>query len=199
MSPLLDSVKEIRFTTVLLVSIIVLGTLIVVWLLIPDLSSGPTPVNIQRQPASVSPKPGDAADSADLGAAPEIVVEVAPGSGSEFEVVISPETPAATGESATGTTSTLQAQPMPAEPVQARPAKGRYILQAGAFARAGGAEGRLVEVRKLDLMARLEPGSIDGKELTRVLVGPFETRKQADEVQAKLTAARIDSFIRKVE
>ncbi len=177
-----------------LVSIIVLGTLVVVWLLIPDLSTGPTPVKIQRPPASVSPKPADDADNANPAAAPEIVVEVARGSNSEPEVVIPLETPAANRVSDGGTTSALQAQP-----VRARPDKGQYVLQAGAFAKAGGAEARVVQVQKLGLTVRLEQSSVDGKELTRVLVGPFETRKQADEVLVRLTAAKIDSFVRKVD
>ena len=196
---MLDSVRDIRFSTVFLVSIIVLGTLIVVWLLIPDLSTGPTPVKIQRPPAAVAPKPAEETDSADPAADSEIVVEVARGSGSQPDFVISPGTPAANRAPDAGTTSPPQAQPVPATPVQASSAKGRYVLQAGAFAKAGGAEARVVEVQKLGLMVRLEESAVDGKELTRVLVGPFETRKQADEVLARLTAAKIDSFVRKVD
>jgi len=195
----LDSVRDIRFSTVFLVSIIVLGTLIVVWLLIPDLSTGPTPVKIQRPPAAASPKPADDADSSNPAADPEIVVEVAGGSGSQPEVVNPPGTRAVNRAPDSGTRPAAQAEAVPDKPVQSRSGKGQFLLQAGAFAKAGGATARVAEVQKLGLMVRLEESLVDGTELTRVLVGPFETRQQADEVLAKLNAAKIDSFVRKVD
>jgi cell division protein FtsN len=195
---LLDAVRDIRFSTVFLVSIIVLGTLIVVWLLIPDLGTGPTPLKMQPQTESVSSKPLANPGGSEAGAPPKIVVEVAQGSSSESEVVAPPERPAAR-ETATAAKAAPGTQPTGANPVPASPTSGRYFLQAGAFAKAGGAEARLAEVQKLGFVARFEHSSVDGTVLTRVLVGPFETGKAANDALGKLAAAKIESFLRKVE
>lgn len=198
MSPLLDSVRDIRFSTVFLVSIIVLGTLIVVWLLIPDLGTGPTPLKIQPQTESVPSKPPVNPGRSKAELPPEIVVEVAQGSSSESEVVTPSERPAAR-ETDTAAKAVPRTQPTGVNPSPASSIGGQYFLQAGAFAKAGGAETRLAEVQKLGFMARFEQSSVDGRTLTRVLVGPFETSKAANDALGKLATAKIDSFLRKIE
>ena len=124
---MLDSVRDIRFSTVFLVSIIVLGTLIVVWLLIPDLGTGPTPLKIQPQTESVPSKPPASTGGAETAVPPEIVVEVAQGSGTESQVVMPPEPPAASGNAAVAATGP-RAQPAGGNPVPARSPSGRYFL-----------------------------------------------------------------------
>lgn len=176
-----------------------LGTLIVVWLLIPDLATGPTPVTVQRQPkpTPVSPAPGD--EPLGTASGSEIVVELgekAPAGGGS---VSSAETEVPAAEADRGASRSARSEVTSVKAPPSGPVSVRLFLQAGAFAKVSGAEGRLAEVQKLGFLARFEKASTDGKELTRVLVGPFDTRSQVEEAQATLAAAKIETFVRKLD
>jgi len=78
----------------------------------------------------------------------------------------------------------------------AAPAAGsRFALQLGAFANVGSARAQLDKARRTGLRAYTETVSTTQGERTRVRVGPFTTRDEAEKARATLKLAGIDSSI----
>ncbi len=91
------------------------------------------------------------------------------------------------------------AKSMPASPspgsASAAPAGTRFALQIGAFANAGSARAQLDKARRTGLRAYTESVNTAQGERTRVRVGPFPTREEAEKARAKLKLAGIDSAV----
>jgi cell division septation protein DedD len=81
------------------------------------------------------------------------------------------------------------APPAPAAIYPAPTAGGNYAVNVGSFGTAGAADTLVAAMRTAGLAAFREAGSVDGKTVQRVRVGPFATRPQAEE--ARLRAAKV--------
>ncbi|MGO4551740.1 SPOR domain-containing protein [Lysobacter sp. 2RAF19] len=81
------------------------------------------------------------------------------------------------------------APPAPAAIYPAPTAGGNYAVNVGSFGTAGAADTLVATLRTAGLAAFREAGSVDGKTVQRVRVGPFATRPQAEE--ARLRAAKV--------
>jgi DedD protein len=204
-SPILDSLNEVRFSTVFLVSIIVLGTLVVVWLLLPDLAMGPTPVQVSKRTDTVSKFSAAPISQPRTAKKPEVVIQESRSPEAEVVSGSSQEKSAPTNPGVAE--SRIQKEPVSIQPVQAELASSRakptrvaglFLLQVGAFGKPEAAQARLEELRNLEFEPRFETSSVEGKEITRVVVGPFETREQAAQAQTVLKTAGLDSFLRKL-
>ena len=72
-----------------------------------------------------------------------------------------------------------------------------YVLQAGSFRGQEEADGLRAELLLLGLDATIEPFQNRGDTWHRVMVGPFESRQQADEAKASLVSQGIDPLMLK--
>lgn len=75
------------------------------------------------------------------------------------------------------------------------PRSGRYVVQVGAFTDAVAVREARQKVEKLGLTTYTQVIETDSGRRTRVRVGPFETREQADKAGAKLKAAGLPAYI----
>ncbi len=71
----------------------------------------------------------------------------------------------------------------------------RYALQVGAFANAGSARAQLDKARRTGLRAYTETVKTAQGERTRVRVGPFPSREEAEKARATLKLAGIESAV----
>lgn len=83
--------------------------------------------------------------------------------------------------------------PAPAPPPAS--AGERFALQIGAYANAGSARAQLDKVRRTGLPAWAETVETSQGRRTRVRVGPFATRAQADQARATLSLAGMESVV----
>lgn len=133
-------------------------------------------------------------------AKPETLVEARP---KQLSVTVVPKTPPPVPEATTAPSNILppqraaaQPEPTPAKPaghgVEARqaPAVSRlfsgFLLQAGVFANVQRAE---------ELHARLTLSGVKSTLETRVQVGPFKTRQEAESAQAKLKELGVETIL----
>lgn len=77
----------------------------------------------------------------------------------------------------------------------AAPTGSRFALQLGAFANAGSARAQLDKARRTGLRAYTETVNTAQGERTRVRVGPFATREEAEKARATLKLSGIDSSV----
>lgn len=101
----------------------------------------------------------------------------------------------------------VEARPAPkaAEPVPSRPAAvavaaaasaaGRFVVQVGAFADAASARGARNKVEQLGLHTYTQSVDTEGGKRTRVRLGPFSTRDEADKAAAKVRAAGLPAAV----
>lgn len=101
-----------------------------------------------------------------------------------------------------------RADPKPEPKPQAKPASavaaklatdavagGRFVVQVGAFAEAGAVRDARGRVEKLGLVTYTQSVETPGGTRTRVRVGPFATREEADKAAAKLKAAGLPGAV----
>ncbi len=74
-------------------------------------------------------------------------------------------------------------------------AGGRFVVQVGAFAEAGAVRDARGRVEKLGLATYTQSVETPGGARTRVRVGPFATREEADKAAAKLKAAGLPGAV----
>ena len=74
-----------------------------------------------------------------------------------------------------------------------------YFVQAGAFTHDDDAEQQRAKLAMIGFAAKVSEREQSGHTVYRVRVGPFETRDEADGVQAKLTEANVDARLVRVE
>jgi cell division protein FtsN len=173
---MLHLLRDIRFRSIMLVSLVVWAILAAVWYLTLGWDPAPVVRPLTRGSGAVAAVPDRTAESSpaavEAAAVPE--PEVIPAG-------ISP-------------TPQPPAEPSPAHPSRPVAASGGFELQAGAFQHETGARARMRELEARGHPVRIEPAPAEG--LIRVLVGPFPTQVEARRVQRILEADGIGSFVR---
>jgi DedD protein len=99
--------------------------------------------------------------------------------------------------SASGLSVGTASRPAPrAEPV-AKPASAtvRYVIQVGAFAEATAVRETRQRIDKLGLRSTQQDVEVQGGRRTRVRLGPFATREEADRAAARLRAAGLNATL----
>lgn len=71
----------------------------------------------------------------------------------------------------------------------------RFVVQAGSFTEAAQVKEARAKVEKLGFKTYTQQAQIDGSQRTRVRVGPFATRDEANQVVSKLKAAGITAAV----
>jgi len=89
----------------------------------------------------------------------------------------------------------VAAAPAAADPPAAAASAGRYVVQVGAFAEAAAAREARLKVEKLGLKTYTQVAETPAGQRTRVRVGPFAKRDEADRAAAKLKAAALPAVI----
>lgn len=74
-----------------------------------------------------------------------------------------------------------------------------YFVQAGAYTHTEEAEQQRAKLALVGLTAKITEREQSGRTVYRVRVGPYETRDEADGVQARLTEASIEARLVRVE
>jgi len=85
--------------------------------------------------------------------------------------------------------------PVKAEPPQAAEAAGRFVVQVGAFADATVAREARTKVEKLGLRTYTQVVATDNGNRTRVRLGPFASRDEAEAAAAKVKAAGLPAAV----
>jgi DedD protein len=88
----------------------------------------------------------------------------------------------------------VEAKPAAAASAPA-PDSGRFVVQVGAFAEATAIREARAKVEKLGLVTYTQAVETANGKRTRVRVGPFATREEADKAAAKLKAAGLPGAV----
>jgi cell division protein FtsN len=104
--------------------------------------------------------------------------------------------PPAIAASAARVTAAL---PGAASSTAAGPEAFMYFVQAGAYTRSEEAEQQRAKLALLGMAAKVTEREQAGRTVFRVRVGPYETREEADGVQAKLTEASVEARLVRVD
>ena len=91
----------------------------------------------------------------------------------------------------------LQGKPDPAKPVAAKPAAGaeRLVVQVGAFAEAAGARELRSKLERAGLKTYTHVAQTPQGERTRVRVGPFDNRADAEKAAARIKALGLPAAV----
>jgi len=76
---------------------------------------------------------------------------------------------------------------------------GRYLLQAGAFSNPAEAESLKAQIALLGLQAKIEPGTVEGKPVHRVRLGPYASASELSEIKQRLGNGGISALAVRVE
>jgi DedD protein len=83
----------------------------------------------------------------------------------------------------------LEGKPVAAPPAAAEPKPARFVVQAGAYTDAGALREARQKVEKLGLKTYTQVVETDSGARTRVRVGPFENRDEAEKAAARIKSA----------
>jgi DedD protein len=133
-------------------------------------ASVPAPVVPQAAEPKVTSAPAPASAAALVASSPQPVSKVA-----EVKVPAKP--------------------PAPVEPKVLAESPGRFVVQLGAFADANGVRETRAKVDKLGLHSYTQTIDTDKGKRTRVRVGPFASRDEAEQVAAKVKAAGLQAAV----
>jgi DedD protein len=97
--------------------------------------------------------------------------------------------PAAQAAKPVAPAPTPAAEPLKADSATPAAAAGRFVVQVGAFAEAAAVRDTRAKVEKLGLVTYTQVVETPGGARTRVRIGPFASRDEADKAAAKLKAA----------
>ncbi len=149
-----------------------------------------------KKPARQTAASGTVSAPAPSGAAPEPDGTVAPSAAAPAAAAgTGVASRAASREGTAADTAVASAAPtLPAAPAPASAGE-RFALQIGAYANAGSARAQLDKVRRTGLPAWAETVETSQGRRTRVRVGPFATRAQADQARATLSLAGMESVV----
>ncbi len=130
-------------------------------------------------PAPVVPQVAEprAADAAAPASAAAVVAPSPPPASKVVEAKVQPKPPA------------------PVEPKALAESPGRFVVQLGAFADASGVRDTRAKVDKLGLHTYTQTIDTDKGKRTRVRVGPFASRDEAEQVAAKVKAAGLQAAV----
>jgi cell division septation protein DedD len=149
----------------------------------------------QPLPTGVLPAPASSTSAA----SPAVVPPATPVANSG---VASPAAPTASAPSAAKPTSAAQAAaetpvPLPATaspstPIPAASAGGNYVVSLGTYSNAANAQSLVASLKSSQLPAYAEPVNVAGKMQTRVRIGPFAQRGDAEAARLKAQQVRTD-------
>jgi DedD protein len=88
-----------------------------------------------------------------------------------------------------------KAEPAPPAPPKTAEAPGRFVVQVGAFAEASAVREARAKVEKLGLVTYTQQVETASGPRTRVRLGPFATREEADQAAAKVKAAGLPGAV----
>ena len=165
------------------------------------------PIDVARKDSAALPKPVPVAPRATKPTPPpdagnEVPAAVAP-EAAPTKVETSPPMPtparpaapvAAVAVPAPAATATPQAAASP-PPAAASASTGRFVVQVGAFNEATALREARSKVERLGLKTYTQVIETASGARTRVRVGPFETRDEADRASARLKAAGLPAYI----
>lgn len=145
-------------------------------------------------PVPVEPPPAPKA-SAPAAAAPEPVEAMKKASAPTSAVTPSPA--AAAGVDAARAKALLEGKPASSKEVAKEVAKegARFVVQVGAFAEAAAAQDTRARLEKLGLKTFTQVTETATGNRTRVRLGPFATREEAERVLAKTKAAGVSGVV----
>lgn len=157
---------------------------------VPALTPALTPAASMAVPSGTVAKPA----AAQASAAPEVKPSVTAASGAAVAAA-KPETPVAKPEP-------KKPEPKKAEPKKAEPQpaskdqqSSRFVVQVGAFADASSTREARSKAEKLGLKTYTQDVDTPNGKRTRVRVGPFTTREEAQKAAAKLRAANLQASV----
>lgn len=129
------------------------------------------------------------------GAMPGTAATGAPPSASPVATDL-PSTTAASGPAKTPavptSTATLAKVASSSAPIPAESAGGRYVVSLGTYGNGANANALVASLKKAALPAYAETVSVAGKNATRVRIGPFQQRGDAEAARLKAQAVRTD-------
>lgn len=162
---------------------------------VPALTPALTPAASMAVPSGTVAKPA----AAQASAAPEVKPSVTAASGAAVAAA-KPETPVAKPEPKKP--EPKKAEPKKAEPKKAEPQpaskdqqSSRFVVQVGAFADASSTREARSKAEKLGLKTYTQDVDTPNGKRTRVRVGPFTTREEAQKAAAKLRAANLQASV----
>lgn len=138
----------------------------------PVRAAAPAPV--PKASAAVVAEPAAPASAASVAAAP--AVRAAPVASA----------PAAEDSDGRRAQALLEGRPPPTAPAASEPKSARFVVQAGAYTEAAALREARQKVEKLGLKTYTQVIETDAGARTRVRVGPFETREEAEKVAARI-------------
>jgi len=185
-------------------AVVLLGVGVVAFPLIFETQPRPIPVDIpieiprkDGQPPLALPTPKPAAAPASK-PAPVVITEPKAEAPREPAPVAAAPAPAAAPKVEAKPEPKVEPKPpaVSATPAPAAPAEGgRFVVQVGAFAEAAAIRDARAKVEKLGLATYTQAVETANGKRTRVRVGPFATREEADKAAAKLKAAGLPGAV----
>ena len=144
----------------------------------------------QPLPSGVLPAPASSMNAA----SPAVVPPAAPTANPN---VASPAAPAATAPTSSappsaGTPVPPPATAAPSPPIPAASAGGRYVVSLGTYSSSSNAQSLVASLKGSQLPAYAEPVNVAGKMQTRVRIGPFAQRGDAEAARLKAQQVRTD-------
>lgn len=194
-----DSVREVKFSTIIIVAVMV-GTVMVVtwWMLVPESMQAPTTEQGITNSVDVPAADGDGGSAAEIsdeswesrtsGSMPaesgtRVSVPVQQSDGTaNMNRSTSPSVPERSGASASSTVP--------------QSADGRFTVQVGSFGQEAGALRRQAELQAEGYRLFIEEAEANGKQVFRLYLGRFGSRDEASRVVELLKARGIDSFVK---
>jgi DedD protein len=197
-------------------AVVLLGMGVIAFPLLFETQPRPIPVDIpiqipSRDSAVPLALPAPKASAVQVQAAPRTATPAPASSESKLEAPRDATPVAAAAPASVAKASTPKAEPAarPATPVAAstpasaiqaagKPApeaSGRFVVQVGAFADASAVRDARARVEKLGLVTYTQVVETSSGPRTRVRVGPFVSRDEADQVAAKLKAAGLPGAV----
>jgi DedD protein len=204
-APVLEARVRARRRLIGAVVLLALGLVLFPWLF--ESKPRPLPLDISIE---VARKDGSASPKAAAAAPRAVTVTPPPDAGNETPLAPPPaaqgapakadaataEPPAATPEAATPVAAPAPvAQPASAAAAAVAASKGRFVVQVGAFNEATALREARSKVEKLGLKTYTQVIETASGARTRVRVGPFETRDEADRASVRLKAAGLPAYI----
>jgi len=175
-------------------AVVLLGVGVIAFPLLFETQPRPIPVDIaieipRKETAPPLALPPVASPAAAATSRPEPAASPMP----EIAVEPKPETKPETKPAVQAAT----AQPLPSKAAasSADAATGRFVVQVGAFADAAGARGARAKVELLGLRTYTQAVETANGARTRVRVGPFLSRDEADKAAVKLKAAGLPAAV----
>ncbi len=155
----------------------------------------PPPVRAAPAPApkastAVVAEPAAPASAASVAAAPPVraAAEASVAAAPEVRAAPVASAPAAQDSHGRRAQALLEGRPTPppTAPAAPEPKSGRFVVQAGAYTEAAALREARQKVEKLGLKTYTQVIETDAGARTRVRVGPFETREEAEKVAARI-------------